>query len=1070
MKQVVSTITKSAYGLFLACCALLLSVSAMAQNPCNAHFTFRNDTINLNTVYLSSSANPTGTKFSWSFGDGSYSTSVNPVHQYSHGGKYLVCLKVENTAVPCQDLICDSITVGTGGFFPVCDAHFFHYALQTNPDSVHFYTSTNNNTTKKYSWSFGDGTGSDNSMPWHNYANPGTYYVCLTVTDSTASGKCTDTKCDSVKVNALPKPICDAHFQHTSYSNTDTVYFYSGQHTASTKYSWSFGDGGTSDAANPKHKYAPGKYLACLIITDSTAGGKCTADFCDSIIVGNNTGGTCNAHYTFKQDTINSSLYTIKFTSSANPGGTKYTWSFGDGTSSTTASPIHSYAHAGTYWVCLKVENPYVPCSETICDSVHVNSYNKPICDAHFQHYALPQNPDSVHFYSATGSSSAKHYWYFGDGTYSDNSNPWHYYANPGTYYVCHMVKDSTAAGTCSETWCDSVKVGNNTTLTCNAHFKKFFASNTGNNVHFESSPNPAGTSYSWNFGDGGTSTDPNPYHTYAAAGKYIACLTVINTSIPCYSTWCDTVEIKGAPKPNCNAHFVHYSSYTNRDSVKFYVTPPNASTAKYSWTFGDGGTSDAAAPWHLYPGPGKYYACLTVTDSTAGGTCTSSWCDTIRIEKPLPPVCDAHFKWYKKPTNADSLHFYPAATNNNSTTKKYTWDFGDGSTSHDIYPWHYYPNPGIYYVCLTVTDTTAGGSCIATWCDSVHTGIIHIPCNAHFTKFSTNSTNTSIHFVPAPNSLGTKYTWNFGDGTSSHNVDPTHLYANYGTYYVCLTVRDSSASGICEDTWCDSVKVGVPPIPCNAKFKYQNAYYMNAVYFTHAPNPPGTKYSWDFGDGHSSDNPNPYHQYANDGTYYVCLTVNDSIGNCHDTWCDSIKVGGINANVCNSNFYFKPGNTLHSLYFFSSVNSPATKYHWDFGDGTTSNDKNPFHQYAVAGTYKVCLTTTDTVAGCSDTRCLTIGPLRMAQGGSTLEEMKGDVAANVYPNPMNERGMLHIENTNGAVTFKMFDNTGRLVNTMTNLSNGEFELSKQGLRPGLYLYEVIDADNNSTRGRIVIQ
>jgi len=101
----------------------------------------------------------------------------------------------------------------------------------------------------------------------------------------------------------------------------------------------------------------------------------------------------------------------------------------------------------------------------------------------------------------------------------------------------------------------------------------------------------------------------------------------------------------------------------------------------------------------------------------------------------------------------------------------------------------------------------------------------------------------------------------------------------------------------------------------------------------------------------------NPLHTFANPGAYWVCLTVNDSIGGCTDTWCDSIHILGFNPRACDANFYFKPGNALHSLYFFSAPNPPSTVYLWNFGDGSTSTDPNPFHQYAAAGTYKVCLT-----------------------------------------------------------------------------------------------------------------
>jgi len=1071
MKQVITypVIKSVSKALSAISLMLLFTVSAFAQSPCNAHYTFRADSSVANNVHFTAPANPVGTTFYWGFGDGTTSQDPNPAHTYSKPGTYWVCLYVGNPNV-CTAQFCDSIHVGAGIIVkPICNAQFQHYSLASNADSVHFYANYSNAGTKKFFWTFGDGGTSDGISPWHFYAHAGTYYACLTVTDSTAGGTCSATWCDSIHVAGPTKPVCNAQFNHYLVGNTsDSVHFYSGNHTSTTKFSWSFGDGGASHDPNPSHKYAPGNYLACLTVTDSTIGGSCSATWCDSIHVAGPTKPICNAQ--FQHYSLSTNPDSVHFYSGTHSPSTKFFWTFGDGGTSDNPNPFHYYQQ-GNYLACLTVKDSTSAgvCTATWCDSIHVAGLPKPICNAKFSHYALLTNPDSVHFYTSPGSSvNIKYSWSFGDGTGSNLAAPWHFYANPGTYYVCLTVKDSTAGGTCTSTVCDSVHVSPPPPPpTCDAHFKASFMTNIAFTVKFTSATNPTGTVYNWNFGDNTSSGDPNPTHTYAHDGTYYVCLTVINTGIQCYQTICDSIRVPGFPKPNCNAKFSHYSLNTNPDSVKFYVTPTNSSHAKYAWTFGDGGTSQDAAPWHFYA-PGKYQVCLTVTDSTAGGTCSSSWCDSVRVEAPRAPICDAHFKFYPNTHNPDSIHFYPASTIGTST-RKYSWSFGDGGTSKEPYPWHLYPGNGVYYVCLTVTDSSAGGKCTDTQCDSVRINVQPPVCNAHFTHLASNIGNTNIKFIPSPNPPGTKYLWNFGDGSTSTNVDPYHLYANYGTYYVCLTVTDSTPFGVCSDTWCDSVRAGAKPIPCDAHFKYQYAYYVNSVYFIHAINPPDTKYSWDFGDGSTSTVPNALHQYANPGSYLVCLTVNDSIGNCKQTFCDSVHVGASNTRVCNSNFYFKPGNALHSLYFFSSPNPPATKYLWSFGDGTSSTDPNPFHQYAAAGTYKVCLTVSDCVAGCSDMRCLTIGPLRMANGGSTLDA-QGDAVVNVYPNPMKESGTLHIENTSSVVTFRMYDHMGRLVKEMTNLSNGDYDLSNYGLGSGIYLYEVSDADNNSTRGKLIIQ
>ncbi len=169
--------------------------------------------------------------------------------------------------------------------------------------------------------------------------------------------------------------------------------------------------------------------------------------------------------------------------------------------------------------------------------------------------------------------------------------------------------------------------------------------------------------------------------------------------------------------QPLCDAHFSCYANPHHPDSVHFYPTATNGSTAHYVWTFGDGTTSTLQAPWHHYAAFGTYIVCLTVTDTTLGGVCSDTWCDTVDVTNPPAPVCNAQFYHYANPHDPDSVHFYPAT---NGSTARYAWTFGDGTTSTVKAPWHHYAAYGTYIVCLTVTDTTAGGVCTDTKCDTV--------------------------------------------------------------------------------------------------------------------------------------------------------------------------------------------------------------------------------------------------------------------------------------------------------------------------------------------------------------
>ncbi len=171
-----------------------------------------------------------------------------------------------------------------------------------------------------------------------------------------------------------------------------------------------------------------------------------------------------------------------------------------------------------------------------------------------------------------------------------------------------------------------------------------------------------------------------------------------------------------GHPQMSCNAHFVHH-----RDSVANgmnFHTFDGSGAATYAWDFGDGTTSVDQNPNHVFPDTGFYYVCLTVTD-TIGGGCTDTWCDSVHVFTPAPR-CNAHFR-VRGDSLANTLNFMRRPSSPGAT---YAWDFGDGSTSTDPNPAHTYAAAGVYYVCLTVTNTNAGGTCTDTWCDSVDTNL----------------------------------------------------------------------------------------------------------------------------------------------------------------------------------------------------------------------------------------------------------------------------------------------------------------------------------------------------------
>lgn len=228
-------------------------------------------------------------------------------------------------------------------------------------------------------------------------------------------------------------------------------------------------------------------------------------------------------------------------------------------------------------------------------------------------------------------------------------------------------------------------------------------------NVNFtaagSSDPNGTIISYLWEFGDGSTSNQANPAHTYNVAGNYVAHLTVTDNQ---GATSTNTVAIQAsAPNqpPVAVATAVPPSGVPPLD-VTFYADgsyDPDGSIGNIYWEFGDGQNSWGSPSYHTYYQPGIYQVTLTIWDNNnAIGTTTIS----VNVSQTNPPpvaVASA------TPTNGTAPLFVNFSSSGsydpNGTITSYAWDFGDGNSSNQANPSHTYNNPGIYNATLTVTD-----------------------------------------------------------------------------------------------------------------------------------------------------------------------------------------------------------------------------------------------------------------------------------------------------------------------------------------------------------------------------
>ena len=191
-----------------------------------------------------------------------------------------------------------------------------------------------------------------------------------------------------------------------------------------------------------------------------------------------------------------------------------------------------------------------------------------------------------------------------------------------------------------------------------------------------------APTSWFWDFGDGATATIANPEHTFTTNGVFNVCLTATNGVGS--DTYCELINIDSYALPA--AAF----SYTGDPVVTFTDLTANAPT-EWFWDFADGSTSTEQNPVHEFTTDGVYYVCLTAGNVIGENT----YCELIEIDNtPETPVVD--FTW----SIAGTLVTFTDISTNVPTY--WDWDFGDGASSTEQNPDHFYPAPTSYTVCLT--------------------------------------------------------------------------------------------------------------------------------------------------------------------------------------------------------------------------------------------------------------------------------------------------------------------------------------------------------------------------------
>jgi PKD repeat protein len=906
-------------------CHLLVKKTINVQ-PVYAYFDV---SITKNVVdFIPKVAGATNYSVKWNFGDGMEGYDTMAVkHAYYKAGTYSVCL---NVLGDCPVTYCKEFTINR---IDSCDI-MANFALRLDSLSGTLFVQNASTQNLKYKWDFGDGTYSADFLPIpHLFQSPGYYNICLTVFNPT--NNCQKQICQSVYVS---KGKCVADFSFVSDSTLSTIRFTDASIGNPTKYYWTFGDGYSSDQKNPVHTFArAGIYKVCHYVQD--VNGLCQAEICKKVKAG---GMSLIANFSTYVDKNN----LVYFTDNSSGMVTNWMWSFGDGMYSKDQNAKHTYIKGGVYNVCLSVKDSINKLNATACQPVQINNSDTVMLRADYGFF-VDNATKTVKFSDKSRGNITNWYWKFGDGKMDTIQNPSHVYTKGGSYEVCLMIYNKVNKD--QSNFCQKVDVIEANQILLAANFS-YFVDPVTNKVTFTNQSVGNVSALYWDFGDGETSADQNPVHTFKSAGLYNVCLKIYDADKGIASDKCVQVQIN--TDMQVAPLIANFSFFVNAATNQvFFKDRSLGSPSAWYWSFGDNNIDTVASPVHTFLKGGVYNICLKVYNKTTRKF--AEYCEKITITTKETVVCNADFMYFTDQSTT-KVNFTDKSTGNIS---KWYWTMGDGAIVTEQNPVYTYARGGVYNVCLNVWDATTGS--LSKKCQEVKVGSAVCNLVAKFSQFIDMKAN-KVSF--SDQSTGNTHTcfWTFGDGGTSAATNPVYTYQKAGYYLVTLSVFNKDL--LCTDRASALIQVGT--VECVADFEAAVTDVDKLkVEFTNTSKG-DLDYYWSFGDGNYTKEMNPIVNFEKPGIYYVGLTVINKSGLCKDQIVKPIQVGKVD---CSAQFTYYVDSLSNTVYFNNKALGEQTALLWMFGDGAYSKDNNPVHKFEKPGYYKVGLTTYNKAFGCMD-------------------------------------------------------------------------------------------------------
>lgn len=865
-----------------------------------------------------------GLSYNWTFGDGQSDQTEAPMHTYTAQGSYNVGLQVVSGLTNCSVAVTEEDLVQVSSVNPSFTTDPSPASSCDAPLTVNFINQTEGSGLV-FDWDFGNGQASDAISPQAvTYTEEGEYEVLMTVTD--ANG-CVGS---ATRIVTVGTPVADFAISDTVCLDQPTVIV---NNSTNGSYVWTFGQDASptvSTEASPEVTFgASGDTDIRLVVT--SLDGQCTNEVTKTVFVQD-----VDASFTTDPSFLCGDPFEFTYTPATTDPNTTYVWLFSDSTTSMEAMPTYmvpvdtnKYAETGVR----EIQTELTLTSSAGCAATFTRT------DTVFQAYALfmPDIDNGCAPLTVTFSDSSSAYsnivsytYIYDDGntaTFDNDDDHSYTFTNAGEYDVRLVIEDASGCRDTSYTvridvgepitadfTVDKQEVcpGEEVTLTTTTQDDRIdawhFDTDDGRSSHCYNEPN-----LTWSFLTEAKQMDVTLTVEYNGCYNEVTKQNFVNVQGPIANLYYEM---------DCEAPL----EYTFRDSSY------NATTV--TWDFGDGSATESGAEiTHTYAESGDYWVKLTAENPGTGcPVSVDSALVCVRLPQAEfeldPMICIG--------TQVD-LDGSMSTDVNAECWKGYTWYFeisGRPITTQDSSIEFSFSNPGMETVMLEVEDVN-GCKDTATVMTQIYDiqasfelddSRICVPGEVNFTDMSMGDTTI------------TKWEWMFGDGVGmSQSQNPSYTYTSLAGVppgegiSVTLSIEDQLG---CTAEASQTISVYQPMSTITASDLTICAGDMvdfSASDFTQEGS--NLSFSWDLGNGDTSNNQNTSSTYDAGGTYPVTLNFVENATGCVGQTMVQVQVQDYPSGAVTIDAADPQNICLNTpvTFMYDNANNDVLSFDWDF-------------------------------------------------------------------------------------------------------------------------------------------